>query len=328
MDTPTVHKNDPGGEPSPRVLAQRMIKQLQQLVTVLLVGSTAPISLFAPPPRRNRDPNVFYESPIPIADPKRLAKRQLVNYCTKYRQGDIYGIFEVFSHQAQLCAEEVALMIYDLQRMLRWAPPVALAEPKPTTAQGAPTSFHRFRDLPPELCLMIWNLAVLPPTCRHFYQAAQELQTSAHTRPFPHGNDAPAASLLLPDRGLWGACKESRNFVKLAHRKMGVKITPRMSLACMEVLGPGMGDNDNDDGEDMRVDVNGDSVNLSNGTRDDLDDLDVHFHRLSDFNENAHRLLRRLSELQRQYPFSYAHRLGPHGLRLVEDLFKVDGNLL
>ncbi|OAA63642.1 hypothetical protein SPI_03805 [Niveomyces insectorum RCEF 264] len=71
-------------------------------------------------------------------------------------------------------------------------------------------SFHYFGRLPAELKLMIWEAAVQPPPCIHFFlRFAND----------PHRTDRPPVAYLMDDGGLWTACQESRRVIYRAYRE-------------------------------------------------------------------------------------------------------------
>ncbi|KIH90016.1 hypothetical protein SPBR_00723 [Sporothrix brasiliensis 5110] len=348
-----------GSPPTTRELAHRMIKQLRQLETALMVTEAGNMDVHAhplPPPDRytdpgalqHRDPAIFYPSPIPIAYHERLAylrTRVHISYC--YQLNSSAGRTEVFNMQAQHCAADVRSLEIELRVLLCMAPPVTLGESPVSSSSSAapPPVFHPFPRLPAELRLLIWELASVPPTCPHLYRAAQRLQSMADARPYAHSSDPPPATLLMPDRGLMRANKEAYYETRRIRNETKKVLKSQARRICIEVYHPtwytdsGLGildsETDNDDGDDGEEDAGwgdeGEEPSQGNDSHrgyydhDDSDALKSHFHRLSDFNLSANRLRRRLAELQKHFPGRYEDRMGQHGQQLIEDLFNVGG---
>ena len=71
-----------------------------------------------------------------------------------------------------------------------------------------PSVFHLFPCLPTELRRMIWTEAAQPPPCAHFFAKFS----------LAMGGYEPGA-VFMEDRGLWIACKESREAVHFIYKK-------------------------------------------------------------------------------------------------------------
>lgn len=87
--------------------------------------------------------------------------------------------------------------------------------PPPPEQQTAPRTFPKFKCLPPELQLMAWEAAALPPPCEYYFAACG-----------PEARDIrrlPAAS-MMPDRGLWTTCHDSRRTIQRAYRKCHAQV--------------------------------------------------------------------------------------------------------
>lgn len=94
-----------------------------------------------------------------------------------------------------------------------------------TAAPATPTTLHHFSLLPVELKLQIFELLAQPPPCERFYQSAFDLRgcpidideslPDARVIPF---EKLPARE-LMPDNGLWTACRLSREVMARAYTR-------------------------------------------------------------------------------------------------------------
>lgn len=88
-------------------------------------------------------------------------------------------------------------------------------------AKGASTC-PKFGEFPAEIRLKIWRAAAQPPYCAHFYTSLYVGEVWGNTE----GADAvervrchnPSFG-VMPDHGLWGACHDTREIMKMAYRR-------------------------------------------------------------------------------------------------------------
>lgn len=345
-----------------RMLTQ--LRQLESVLTtrtVTLAHTPSPQQINHNDAPQNHT-GIFVPSPIAIYSPEDLVGHRIINIqqsMTAMPAFSPYRHEQYFQNQCHYASIEAASFILILKNILRLAPQSVLGGHITKTA--APTTFHPFGRLPAELRIMIWELAMGPlPVCKHFYETAQRIQDFNDTRPHAFNCENLAAAPLIECYALMQACKESRYLTLERKKKVQQKVfsdplPTDCSLAFSQLLQNDWGDNnsvednddDADDGSNADIEDNADSDHgtgeSAEGNEEENEELNeeannvdretieerifniVYFHRIMSLNLIGNRLRRRLSDMMLRFPHLYTSTLGPFGMRLVEDLFKVDG---